>query len=61
MTIEDASSKLVDVVTVADVDAEERVDDTLVEILKWVLYLALVTKLKLKLDREIEVYYWSRV
>ena len=39
---EDANSKLVDVVTVADVadvDAEERVDDTLVEILKWVLYL----------------------
>ena len=40
--LEDANSKLVDVVTVADVadvDAEERVDDTLVEILKWVLYL----------------------
>ena len=32
--IEDASSKLLDVVSVADVDAEERVDDNLVEILK---------------------------
>ena len=35
---EDANSKLVDAVTVADVadvDAEKSVDDSLVEILKW--------------------------
>ena len=31
---EDANSKLVDVVTVADVDAEKRVDDSLVQISK---------------------------
>ena len=37
--LEDANSKLVDVVTVADVDAEEPVDDSLVEILKRILYL----------------------
>ena len=29
-----ANSKLLDVISVADVDAEERVDDNLVEILK---------------------------
>ena len=31
---EDANSKLVEVVTVADVDAEKRVDDSLAQILK---------------------------
>ena len=34
LTFKDANSKFLDVVTVADVDAEERVDDSLVEILK---------------------------
>ena len=34
LAFEDANSKFLDVVTVADVDAEERVDDSLVEILK---------------------------
>ena len=34
LAFEDANSKLLDVVNVADVDAEERVDDSLVEILK---------------------------
>ena len=34
LVCEDANSELVDVVTVADVDAEKRVDDSLVEILK---------------------------
>ena len=34
LAFEDANSKLRDVVSVADVDAEERVDDSLVEILK---------------------------
>ena len=31
---EDADSKLLDVVSVADIDAQERVDDSLVDILK---------------------------
>ena len=34
LAFEDANSELVDAVSVADVDAEERVDDSLVEILK---------------------------
>ena len=34
LACEGASSKLVDVVTVADVDAEKRVDDSLVQIWK---------------------------
>ena len=34
LAFEDANSKLLDVVSLADVDAEERVDDNLVEILK---------------------------
>ena len=34
LAFEDANSKLLDVVNVADVEAEERVDDSLVEILK---------------------------
>ena len=34
LAFEDANSKLPDVVSVADVDAEERVDDSLVKILK---------------------------
>ena len=34
LAFEDANSKVLDVVIVADVDAEERVDDDLVAILK---------------------------
>ena len=34
LAFEDANSKLLDVVSVAEVDAKERVDDSLVEILK---------------------------
>ena len=34
LACEDANSKLVDVVTVADVDAEQRVEDSLVQIWK---------------------------
>ena len=34
MAFEDAYSKLLDIVSVADVDAEERVDDHLLEILR---------------------------
>ena len=34
LAFEDANSKLLDVVSVADVFAEERVDDSLAEILK---------------------------
>ena len=36
LAFEDTNSKLLDVVIVADVDAEERVDDILVEILELV-------------------------
>ena len=35
LAFEDANSKLLDAVSIADVDAEERVDDSLVEILKF--------------------------
>ena len=63
--IENASSKLLDVVSVADVDAEESVDVHLVEIMKlrfgrfwkWIL----VTILKLKFGQDFEVYFWPRV
>ena len=34
LAFEDANSKFIDVFTVADVDAEERVDNSLVEMLK---------------------------
>ena len=34
LTFEDASSKMVDVITVADVDAEKRVHDSLVQFWK---------------------------
>ena len=34
LAFEDANSKLLDVVSVADVDAKERVDNSLVEIMK---------------------------
>ena len=34
LVCKDANSELVDVVTIADVDAEEHVDDSLIEILR---------------------------
>ena len=36
LVCEDANSKLVEVVTVADADAEKRVDDSLMELKPWV-------------------------
>ena len=49
LALEDANSKLLDVVSAADdVDTEERVDDSLVEILK------------LRLGRDFEPEFWSR-
>ena len=49
LALEDANSKLFDVVSVADdVDTEERVDDSLVEILK------------LRLGRDFEPEFWSQ-
>ena len=49
LAFEDADSKIVEVVTVADVDAEERVDDSLVKILK------------LRFGRDFEVEVWWRI
>ena len=48
LAFEDDRSKLLDVVSVADVDAKERVDNSLVEIVK------------LKFGREFEPGYLSR-
>ena len=50
MTFEDANSKLLDVVSIADIDAEGRVDNSLVKILK----------LKKILGQDFEAYIWSR-
>ena len=70
LACEDVDSKLVDVVTVADVDAEKRVDGSLVQILKlkfghkakilfrlWAQ--GLVKILKLKFNRDFEAEVWS--
>ena len=48
LAFKDANSKLLDVVSVADVDVEEWVDDSLVEILK------------LKFCQDFEAKFWSR-
>ena len=48
LAFEDANSKLLDVVSVADVDAEESVDDSLVVILK------------LRFSRDFKPEIWSR-
>ena len=48
LAFEDDNSKLLDVVIVADVDAEERVDNSLVKILK------------LKFGQDFEAEVWSR-
>ena len=61
LAFEDANSKVLDVVIVADVDAEERVDDGLVAILK----LGLVEILNLIFGQDIfcqdfEDEIWSR-
>ena len=52
LAFEDANSKLLDVVSVADVDAEERVDDSLVEIL--------VKIFKYISGQDFEAEIWSR-
>ena len=57
LACEDANSKLVLVVTVADVDAEKRVDDSLVHI--WRLKLGLVKILKFKFSRNASVWLRS--
>ena len=60
---EDTNSKLVDVVTVADVDAEKRVDDSLVQIWKLKFghkvkfLLSTISNLKFRQNFEAEV--WS--
>ena len=46
LAFEDANSKLLDVVSVADVDAEEGIDNSLVEILNLNFGLSLVKTLK---------------
>ena len=56
LAFENANSKFIDVFTVADVDAEERVDDSLVEILKrtyegfWTLFWIVILNLKFGQD-----------
>ena len=52
LAFEAGNSKLLDVVSVADVDAEERVGVSLVMIL--------VTILKLKFGQDFEAEMWSR-
>ena len=70
LACEDANSKLVEVVTVADVDAEKSVHDSLVQIWKLnfghkVKYLfrlwaqGLVKLLKLKFRQDFEAEIWS--
>ena len=49
LAFEDGNSKLLGVVSVADVDAEERVDDNLVEILKQ------------RFGRDFETELWSNL
>ena len=56
LVFEDANSKLLDVVSVADVDAEECVDDSLVKILK----LRFVEIWNLNFNHEIEAEVLSR-
>ena len=48
LAFEDANSKLLDVVSVAEVDAKERVDDSLVQILK------------LRFANKFGPFFWSR-
>ena len=48
LAFEDANSKLLDVVGVADVNSEEGVDDSLVEMLK------------LKFGQDFEAEFWSK-
>ena len=49
LAFEDANSKLLDVVSVADVDAKECVDNSLVEIMK------------LKFGQDFQAEIWSRL
>ena len=65
LALEDGNSKLLGVVSVADVDAEERVDGSLVEILKLSFgrYFEpfFVTIMKVKFVQDFEVYFWLNV
>ena len=51
---EDANSKLLDVISVADIDAQERVDDSLVGFLKLKFGWDSVKILRLKFGRDFE-------
>ena len=58
LAFEDANSKLLDVVSVAEVDAKERVDNSLVEIMK--LMFEEILKLKICQDFEANLLsIWS--
>ena len=56
-TCEHANSRLVDVVTVADVDAEKRVDDSLVHI--WILKFGRKVEFFSDFEVEVQVRVWS--
>ena len=57
LAFEDANSKLLDVVSVADVDAEERVGVSLVMILVTILKLK---TLRLRCGQDFEAEVWSK-
>ena len=65
LAFQDANSKLLDFVSVADVDAEERVDDSFVEILKLRcgrdFESEFVIILKLEFGQDVELYFCSRL
>ena len=57
LACEDANSKLTEVVTVADVDAEKRVDDSLVTI--WILKFGRKVEFFSDFEVEVQVRVWS--
>ena len=62
MAFEDANSKLLDIFSVAEVDAEASVDDSLVEILMLKFcQKSLLKILKLNLGQDFELNSWSRL
>ena len=65
LVFEDANSELLYVVSVADVDAEERVDNSFVDILKIRFgrdfESEFVTLLKLKFGQDLELNFCSRL
>ena len=58
LAFEDANSKPFGVVSVADVDAEERVDDSLVEILKLMFSRDIGPNFEAEFDRDFEAEVW---